>query len=437
MRQGLDVLNISDTRRAIMDADNLFWAILPKSNDESAKLSRDVLKVYEKFRNSLDKSMHDFRFSKILSAVYIDPTDKCNANCPYCYVPPAIRKNGRSMSKEELEFILNKIYKHTKSVSKKMVIVFHASEPLLVKDVVFSAIRKFKNKFLFGLQTNALLLTKEDVDFLIEHRVGVGISLDSENLKINNRLRSGNFNQVNKALKWFNGYAGLNVITTVTKYNVRGLEKIVKFLHKKNVSCVLLNPVRLTQKYSRKLKPEQELFAKEFLKAVDAAIDLTINSKRAIIIANFANIILGIVSPFARRLMCDISPCGGGRCFFTITAQGEMIPCGEFIGIRGSSGGNIFKDSIAKAMNSKPFESVRGRFVEKIEECDICTFRNICGSPCPAELSAMKRFNKKAVFCEFYQQIIQHAFKLIAEGKEKYALRKDIMGNLKYEYQLY
>ena len=436
MKKGLDIFNITHTRRAIVDADNLFWAILPKNNEESSKLSRDTLKVYEKFRNSLDKSMRDFRFSKRLSAVYIDPTDKCNANCPYCYVPPATRKNGRSMNKEELEFILNKIYKHTKNASKKMVIVFHASEPLLVKDVVFSAIRKFKDKFLFGLQTNALLLTKKDVDFLIKHRVGVGISLDSEDYKINNRLRSGNFNQVNKALKWFNGYAGLNVITTVTKYNVRGLDKIVKFLHKKKVSCVLLNPLRLTQGYSRKLKPDQELLAKEFLKAVDTAIELTINSKRAIIIANFANIILGIVSPFARRLMCDISPCGGGRCFFTITARGEMIPCGEFIGIRGSSGGNIFRDSIAGAISSEPFESVRGRFVEKIEECNTCTFRNICGSPCPAELHAMSRFNKKAVFCEFYKKIIQHAFKLIAQGKEKHALRKDSTGNLKYEYQL-
>ncbi len=437
MKQGLDIFNITDTRRrAITDADNLFWAILPKGSDESSKLSRDVLRVYDKFKDSLDKNMHDFRFSKKLSAVYINPTDKCNASCPYCYVPPAIRKNGRSMNKEELEFILNKIYKHTKSASKKMVIVFHASEPLLVKDVVFSAINKFKNKFLFGLQTNALLLTKKDVDFLIKHRVGVGISLDSQNSKINNRLRSGNFNQVNKALKWFNGYAGLNVITTVTKYNVRGLEKLVRFLHKKKVSCILLNPVRLTQKYSRKLKPDQELLAREFLKAVDTAIDLTINSKRPIIIANFANIILGIVSPFARRLMCDISPCGGGRCFFTITARGEMIPCGEFIGIRDSSGGNIFRDSITKAIESKPFKSVRGRFVEKIEECDICTFRNICGSPCPAELHAMDRFNKKAVFCEFYKKIIQHAFKLIAQGKEKHALRKDILGNLKYEYQL-
>jgi uncharacterized protein len=58
-----------------------------------------------------------------------------------------------------------------------------------------------------------------------------------------------------------------------------------------------------------------------------------------------------------------------------------MVPCGEFIGFKEFSGGNIFKTSIEKAMNSKPFKEIRSRMVEKIDECDICGFRHICGSP--------------------------------------------------------
>lgn len=159
-------------------------------------------------------------------------------------------------------------------------------------------------------------------------------------------------------------------------------------------------------------------------------------AKDKIIIGNFTNVILGIIAPTARRLMCDISPCGGGRCFFTITASGEMIPCGEFIGIDGFSGGNIFKDSIARAMQSKGFKKIRERFVENIPECDTCIFRNICGAPCPAELHSLGNMYEKAIFCEFYKEIIRYAFRLIAEGKEKDLLRQDSLANLEYSYRM-
>jgi uncharacterized protein len=247
---------------------------------------------------------------------------------------------------------------------------------------------------------------------------------------------SGNFSHAVRAIEWFNGYPGLNVITTVTKLNVRDLAGIVKFLHSKKVPCVLLNPMRFTRSGSLRLKPDEKLLAKYFIQAIDTAVELSRKSKRSIIVGNFSNTILAIIAPVARRLMCDISPCGGGRCFFTITAQGEMIPCGEFIGIKGFSGGNIFKASIPEAMRSKPFKMIRDRCVEKISECDICNFRNLCGAPCPAELYARGNMYHKSIFCDFYKEIIQYAFKMIAENKVKYLLRDESSANLRFAYNL-
>jgi uncharacterized protein len=112
-----------------------------------------------------------------------------------------------------------------------------------------------------------------------------------------------------------------------------------------------------------------------------------------------------------------------------------MVPCGEFIGFKEFSGGNIFKTSIAKAMESKPFKQIRSRMVEHIDECDTCDFRHICGSPCPAEMYARGNINKKAVFCEFYKEVIVHAFKMIAEDNVRYLLRDDSLDQMVYEYQ--
>jgi len=440
-KEGLACFNLNSNYGIAIDPNNVFWGIISKREDSKIVLSRKMLSLYEKVRNDLDKQMEEFRFSSQLSAIYINPTDRCNANCPYCYIPERLRKNGSSMNGKQLEYVLEQIEEYFKGSKRKPVIIFHASEPLLVKDIIFKVINDFSNQFYFGLQTNALLLEEADVNFLKEHNVGVGISLDSFEPKVNNSLRPttqgrGNYRKATAAIEWFCGYEGLNVITTITRLNVTHLPQMVEFLHTKKVPRVLFNPVRMTQKSARSLQPDEKLLTKYFIEAIDKAIELSRISEHKIIIGNFANIILGIVAPTARRLMCDISPCGGGRSFLTITPSGDMIPCGEFIGLKGFSGGNIFKTSISEAMQSKPFKRIRSRVVEKIPECNRCVFRNICGAPCPAELYSLGNMYQKAIFCKFYKEIIKYALKLIAEGKEKYLLRPDSLKNLEHEYEL-
>jgi len=437
--RGISFSDIDKDWKLALDPDNVFWGVIKRDNGNFV-LPDDLIELYKKEMKHLDAEMHQFRFNEPLNCVYIDPTDRCNANCPYCYIPSKIRKQGTQMTAEQLDITLGKVAEHFKGSKKKPVIVFHAAEPLLVKGLLFDAIKKYHGKMRFGIQTNALLLERPDVDFIKKYRVGIGISLDAPTAAVNNLSRvsgkgDGNFKKAVRALDWFDGYEGLNVICTVNKYNVDKLSSLVEFLHKKRVPMVLLNPVRLTQKRSEKVRPDDMLFAKNLIKAVDTAMALTKSTKRQIVIGNFANVLLAIISPSARRMMCDISPCGGGRTFLTVTADGSMVPCGEFIGFKEFSGGNIFRTSIEAAMSSKPFRKIRARMVENIEECDICDFRHICGSPCPAEMYARGNMNRKAVFCDFYKEIIRHAFKMIAEDNVKYLLRKDAMNQMMMEYK--
>lgn len=439
IERGLAFSTINENWKLALDPDNVFWSVLPRKNGDFL-LPQNLIDLYKKEMKHLDTEMHNFRFNEPLNCVYIDPTDRCNANCPYCYIPSKIRKQGTQMTEKDLDIVLSKIVNHFKKVKKKPVIVFHAAEPLLVKDMIFDAIEKYHKKMLFGIQTNALLLEKEDVEFIKKYRIGIGISLDAATEDINNLSRTtkkgeGNFRKAIQALDWFDGYEGLNVICTVNKYNVDKLSDLVTFLHGKKVPMTLLNPVRLTQKRSLKMKPDDRVYAKNLIKAVETAMNLTKKTKRQIVIGNFANVLLAIISPTARRMMCDISPCGGGRTFLTVTADGAMVPCGEFIGFKEFSGGNIFRTSIDTAMNSKPFKEIRARIVENIDECDTCDFRHICGSPCPAEMYARGNINKKAIFCDFYKEIIAHAFKMIAEDNVTYLLRDDSLDQMVYEYQ--
>jgi len=437
--KGLVVSDIDSQWGMMIDPENIFWSVLPRDG-EGVLIPEGVIDLYKRQKGHLQREMHEFRFNEPLNCVYIDPTDRCNANCPYCYIPSEIRKKGTQMTEEQLDLVLKKIDDHFRGSKKRPVIVFHAAEPLLMKDIIFDAIGRYRRKFLFGIQTNATLLEREDVEFMKRHRVGVGISLDAPEEELNDRTRplgreAGNFKKAVDAIRWFDGYEGLNVICTVTRHNVGRLSDLVRFLHRRKVPLVLLNPLRLTQRRARNLKPDDMEYAENLIRAVDTAVRLTERTGRQIVIGNFANTILAIISPSARRMMCDISPCGGGRTFLTITADGSMIPCGEFIGLREFTGGNIFRDTISRAMNSRAFKKIRARVVEKIGECSDCKLRHICGAPCPAELHSMGDMHRKAVFCDFYKEIIRYAFRMIAEDKVRYILRRDALDQMAYEYR--
>ncbi|MDO8672278.1 MAG: SPASM domain-containing protein, partial [Dehalococcoidia bacterium] len=189
------------------------------------------------------------------------------------------------------------------------------------------------------------------------------------------------------------------------------------------------------QPYARSFQPDCESLLQGFSKAVMRAIELSEKSGRAILIGDFSNLVLGIIAPEGRRLMCDITPCGGGRCFLAVTAGGEMIPCGEFQGLAGFSGGNIFKDDIEDAVNSGPFRQIRERIVERIAKCRDCAIRHICGAPCPAEAQGLNgQMLTASPYCEFYKEIVKLAFRLIAEGKLRHLVREATADKLQVDY---
>lgn len=405
--------------------DNKEFRLDPETNFWGTGNERRVEELFSKVRSELLAEMRDFRFSTEVILFYINPADACNASCPYCYLPQKIKSRGKSMGYDEMEAALKKASEYFSSRGLKGSIVFHGSEPLLVKENVFKIIQKYKNEFHFGVQTNGTLLSKEDAEFIKAHGVNIGISLDSPFEKTNDRLRGeGHYKKVVNALDWFNGYRGLSVVTTITNQNVEQLSEMVRFLHGKEVSVCLMNPVRGTQKGALALRPEPLKAAQEFIKAVEEAIRLSKEGRR-IVIGDFANVLLAIVAPSARVMMCDISPCGAGRRFFYVTANGDSYPCGEFIGMEEFLGGNFFANSVENIINSKNFLKVRRRKVEEINECKTCIFRNMCGAACPAEIySSTGSMFSKSYYCEFYKEVAKHAFRVIYRNDVEHVIRK-------------
>ncbi len=421
-------------RVAVIEPDSAFWAIVKNeavSEALSGSLPADFQKQQEKFR----KEMDFLRFGLKPSAAYFNPTERCNFNCGYCYLPEEMRRNGKTMTADEICNALDRLLAyfngHMAGDGIRPQIIFHGSEPMLAREAVFAGIRKFKDDFFFGVQTNASLLDREAISFLTEHSVGIGISLDADTDVLANNIRKnwhgqGAFDQIVKVMDELAAYPAFNVITTVTSLNVHILPDMVNFYHDHGVKMVMFNPVRCTQEGGKALKPDDEQLARSFCEALDRVYELYEKTGQKMVVTNFANILAGIIGPTARRLMCDISPCGGGRCFFAVSAHGDLFPCSEFIGFPEFKGGNLFKDELQDALQSPPFLEMTRRKVEDISPCATCAIRHFCGAPCPAEVRALSgTFNAPAPYCRFYEEQARYAFRVLANGREEAFLWED------------
>ena len=422
-----DVLEIGlPDRVAVVEPDTAFWAIVERDALPDALSG----KLVQDFRNQSEifaKEMDHMRFGLTPSAVYFNPTERCNFNCTYCYLPEDMRRNGKNMTTQELEDALARLLSYFRGhlpEGMRPQVIFHGSEPMMVRDAMFAGIEKFNDDFVFGVQTNASLLDDEAISFLGEHQVGIGISLDGPKADLADLTRknwngTGSFSHVVKVMEKLSSYPAFNVIATVTKKNVQALPEMVDFFSDFGVGMVMFNPVRCTRQGGLDLKPDDLVLAKHFFDALDKTYELYEKTGKKLVVTNFANILAAIIGPTSRRLMCDISPCGGGRCFFALSAHGDLFPCSEFIGFPAFKGGNIYEDDIKDAIASPAFMKTTGRKVEDIEPCCSCAIRHFCGSPCPAEVHALHGTMKApAPYCQFYEEQVRYAFRVIANGRE-------------------
>ncbi len=415
------------THIAVISPDTAFWTVVRKTKLGSFLSDPKLIDAFEAKSAEFNKEMTTLRSGLKPTTVYFNPTDRCNLNCSYCYIPEAMRKDGAHMSKESMFKALDKIKLYFDSIGmdgRKPAIIYHGAEPMMNKEAVFPAMEKYKDVFTFAVQTNATLLDEESAAFLKAHCDGIGISLDGATLETADKTRrdwsgKGQYDKVVKTIGMLKDHPGFNVICTATTENMDKLTEMVDFLHAAEVKVCMLNALRCTQERSRKLKPDELTFAKHYTKALDRTYELYKKTGRKLVVANFANILLAILAPTARNLMCDISPCGGGRCFFAVAASGDLFPCSEFVGVPRFKGGNLFADEIKDVMASEPFKAVTGRRVEDITPCATCSVRHFCGSPCPAEAHEMNGSLKKpGAFCEFHGEQAAYAFRLIADGKQ-------------------
>jgi len=412
----------------VVEPETAFWSLVKRERLAEALSGGRLMEAYGERAALFGEEMKTLRGGLKPSAVYFNPTERCNLDCSYCYIPQDMRQGGGHMPEKELLRalgMLKEYFDRTLPKGSMPQIIFHGAEPMLNRDAVFAGIDRFGKDFVFGVQTNATLLDDEAVEFLKGRDVSIGVSLDAPEAAVSDRTRQdargrGVHDRVVEAMERLRGYDSWSVICTITRENMASLTGLVEFFHAKEVPTCLLNIVRCTLPHSLDVKPDDREASAHYLAALERTYELYMETGRRMPVGNFANILLAIIAPAARRLMCDISPCGGGRCFFALAPNGDLFACSEFIGLERFKGGNLFKGGVEEALKSPAFTSVSGRRIEDIGPCNRCAIRHFCGAPCPAEACEMNgAMDKIGAFCEFYEEQVRYAFRLIADQRHE------------------
>lgn len=346
------------------------------------------------------------------------------------------------MSRDEVEWVADKLFRWVEEKGGMKRIIFHGGEPLIAKDAFFPLIDKYCQDVEFGIQTNATLLTPEDAAFIRERNVHVSISLDGHTAQLNNRSRryikgGGTFDDVVRSIELFRDYEWTGVIVTITQYNVAYLAEIARFLHDLGVRSALFNPVSPSNPAAIPFMPTAEELLSAYRDLIDSLIQLnTVPGARRLVIDNVESLVLALLTSNVRGLYCHMSPCGAGRFVYVIDPTGNVWPCSEFVGHEEFRCGNIFSDPLAEVLEAPACQRLRARRVEEIEECRLCEYRMICGANCPAAVYGISgRLNARSPYCEFlkgtvnlilnvfWEHGIEIAFKLVSPRFEE-MLRK-------------
>lgn len=182
-----------------------------------------------------------------LKQLVLEVTDSCNLNCRYCgladlYEERTIR-NGKKLSFKKARTIIDYLFSIRdipSGVNYPLTISFYGGEPLLNVGLIKKVIDYLKDprfpKVNFGMTTNAMLLDKH-MDFLVEHKFQLVISLDGNEINHSYRVdHSGNnpykriYKNIKLLQKKYPGYFQKYVLFNAVLHNRNSVEETYTFI---------------------------------------------------------------------------------------------------------------------------------------------------------------------------------------------------------------
>lgn len=333
------------------------------------------------YMKSLLKSLHLLRVWKyegeeISSSdfnISLDITNDCNLRCKHCSVSAGEGKQGRDLSEEELQQIVEKIVAlHPKTLT------ISGGEPLIRKDFK-NVVRQIKEQYdgRLTLMTNATLIHERLAKFIADYFYSVDVSLDGADEDSCAILRGkGVFERCMNGIKLLKE-AGLNkisasmVVTEENQYARANFFKLCEELNIYPVARTLDNSGRAEIIYDEIVCSEQG--CKRTLEEIEEVF----NKNKLY------------------KTLPQIFACQGANTQFQIDFKGDIYPCGALMQTKFCMGNVLkienLKEYLEKQLyrNTKGYENFDALKPYNLKKCCDCDYNLLCFS-CVSDIRRSK-----------------------------------------------
>lgn len=312
----------------------------------------------------------------------------CNLRCKYCFASTGDFGTGRKLmpfetGKAAIDFLLEK------SVDRENLDVdFFGGEPLMNFEVVKEIIayarsneKEYGKHFDFTITTNGMLLNDENIDFINQEMHNVVLSLDGRK-EVNDRMRtrvdgSGSYDKILpnfKKLVEKRGDKEYYVRGTYTKYNLDFSEDVMH-IYEAGFDQISVEPVMEKPEIEYALIEEDlEQIYQEYDKLAERLSE--VKKKGGFI--NFFHFMIDLNQ--GPCVVKRLRGCGSGNEYVSVTPDGDIYPCHQFVGMEEYKMGNLsdgtFREDIKKEF--------AGTHVYSKPACQDCWAKFYCSGGCNA-----------------------------------------------------
>jgi uncharacterized protein len=366
---------------------------------ESKYSSEQVSKVINEisFINTSNKTVNvinpvsedEFKIENIC----LNIAEACNLSCDYCYAKQGNYGYGdKFMSWEVAKAAIDMVVQH-KNCSEYCLVCFFGGEPLLNYSLLERVTLYAEEQFAahgkiarFAVTTNGTLLNSLMIKFFNKHRFGIQISIDGPKV-IHDRYRRfrngrGSYQKTVNNLQellvdWKKSLPKANIggEATITPMDPDPY-KIVSHLEKLELPNINIVPVSVPF-----ANQDWKFHANSLAKYKISFQYLVKSLKESLKTGDFCHIepIVTLLKMINERQVKRY-PCGAGRLFFTVSADGYLYPCHRLVYQKGYCMGSVFG-----GVDEELRLQMLSRHVDKKMVCSSCWARYFCGGGCPGE----------------------------------------------------
>ncbi len=331
----------------------------------------------------------------MVQSLVLDVAGTCNMACRYCAELITMPKRG-PMSPETLDAAWKFLFPNgVKTISqealKNQMFSFHVGTgepflnfPLLQKlgKMVEQARSEGVENLRVFLTTNGNLLNEEIMDWLIASQWNIKISFDGP-AAIHDLWRvlpggEGTYDQAAKALAYLAGRIPDRV--TACAVICRGADPAEVFDAVENLGVRTVDMASVAHRDESIIPGSEDIekYRKFIMDYAARFLEDDINDKKP-------PPMLTILNQYMMRLMgykLGRAICGAGRQYYALGPEGDIYPCGRFIGVEKYRLGHIETGLDEEAIPA--FRNEAGRTYERREACSYCWAAPLCCGPCYA-----------------------------------------------------